>query len=204
MRRCIALALVMMATFTLFAGLLATAPSPARAGGLKSQLRDARRGLRSARLGLSGARAQYAAFVAEGFAGDSGPYLDAIKTAKLRIGAQRARIATIKRRLAAQKVQRAADNGNWLPLVRQVAAQEHLSAAGLYRLMSLESGGRATANSGSYHGLYQYCYSTWKGAWNPWRDRSIYSGEAQIRATARAIKRGWGHSMWPNTFPVAF
>lgn len=204
MRRCIALALVILTTFTLIAGLLATAASPARAGGLESQLRDAHHDLRSARLSLSGARAQYAAFTAEGLSADSGPYLDAIKAAKLRIGAQRARIAALKRRLSAQTVKRRAASGDWLPLVRQVAAQNHLSAAALYRLMSLESGGRATASSGSFHGLYQYCYSTWKGAWNPWRARSIYDGEAQIRATARAINRGWGARMWPNTFPLAF
>ena len=98
----------------------------------------------------------------------------------------------------------AAAHGNWMPIVRDAARHSHISATGLRRMMSLESGGRVHADSGSYHGLYQYCWSTWRAAWNPWRHYSLYNGEAQIRATAVAIHRGWGPQMWPNTYPRAF
>jgi len=101
-------------------------------------------------------------------------------------------------------LRRAAARGNWMPLVRDAARHNRISAVGLRRLMSLESGGRAHAENGTYHGLYQYCWSTWRAAWNPWRSASLYNGEAQIRATALAIRRGWGASMWPNTYPRAF
>ena len=101
-------------------------------------------------------------------------------------------------------LRRAAARGNWMPIVRDAARHNRISAVGLRRLMSLESGGRAHAENGSYHGLYQYCWSTWRAAWNPWRSASLYNGEAQIRATALAIRRGWGASMWPNTYPRAF
>jgi len=104
----------------------------------------------------------------------------------------------------ALRLHRAAAHAQWMPVVRDAARKNGISPTGLRRLMSLESGGRATADNGSFHGLYQYCWSTWRAAWNPYRGRSIYDGEAQIRATARAIRRGWGPSMWPNTYPIAF
>jgi hypothetical protein len=98
----------------------------------------------------------------------------------------------------------AAARGDWMPIVRDAAHHSHISATGLRRMMSLESGGRVHAENGSFHGLYQYCWSTWRAAWNPWRHSSLYDGAAQIRATAVAIHRGWGAQMWPNTYPRAF
>ena len=98
----------------------------------------------------------------------------------------------------------AAARGDWMPIVRDAAHRSHVSATGLRRMMSLESGGRVHADNGSFHGLYQYCWSTWRGAWNPWRHSSLYDGAAQIRATAVAIHRGLGAQMWPNTYPRAF
>lgn len=98
----------------------------------------------------------------------------------------------------------AAAHGNWMPMVRDAARRDHIDAVGLRRLMSFESGGRVHAENGPYHGLYQYCWPTWQAAWNPWRHCSIYDGEAQIRATALAIRRGWGPQWWPNTYPRAF
>jgi hypothetical protein len=98
----------------------------------------------------------------------------------------------------------AAARGDWMPIVRDAARHSHISATGLRRMMSLESGGRVHAENGSFHGLYQYCWSTWRAAWNPWRHSSLYDGAAQIRATAVAIHRGWGAQMWPNTYPRAF
>ena len=101
-------------------------------------------------------------------------------------------------------MQAAAARGDWMPIVRDAAHHSHISATGLRRMMSFESGGRVHAENGSFHGLFQYCWSTWRGAWNPWRHYSLYDGEAQIRATAVAIHRGWGAQMWPNTYPRAF
>jgi len=101
-------------------------------------------------------------------------------------------------------LQAAAARGDWMPIVRDAARRSHVSATGLRRMMSLESGGRAHAENGSFHGLYQYCWSTWRAAWNPWRHSSLYDGAAQIRATAVAVHHGWGAQMWPNTYPRAF
>jgi hypothetical protein len=104
---------------------------------------------------------------------------------------RRARIASWSRR------------GTWKPLIQIAAKKFGISAAGLYRLMILESNGRRTVGS-TYKGLFQYCPSTWSGTWNPWRHQSIYDGWAQIRATAYALSKGMGRSQWPNTYPMAF
>jgi hypothetical protein len=97
-------------------------------------------------------------------------------------------------------------NGSWMPVLRAAARRYHLSAPALRRMMLLESGGRvrAAGGGGQFLGLFQYCTSTWRGAWNPFRSYSIFHGGAQIWATATAIHRGWGPSMWPNTYPMAF
>jgi len=121
--------------------------------------------------------------------------------AQHRVRVLAARVAHLRHALA---LRCAEARGDWMPIVRDAARHNHISAVGLRRLMSLESGGRAHAESGSYHGLYQYCWSTWRAAWNPYRGRSIYDGEAQIRATALAIRKGFGPSQWPNTYPIAF
>ena len=93
--------------------------------------------------------------------------------------------------------------GQWKPLIEVAAAKYGVSAAGLHRMMMLESGGQRTVG-GMYKGLFQYYPSTWAGSWNPWRHESIYDGWAQIRATAYAVSRGMGPSQWPNTYPMAF
>jgi len=93
--------------------------------------------------------------------------------------------------------------GEWRPLIKLAARRYGVNAAALYRLMIYESGGRRTAGT-TYKGLYQYLPSTWQASWNPWRGASIYNGWAQIRATAYAIKRGYGPHMWPSTYPRAF
>ncbi|MEE4274644.1 MAG: hypothetical protein V2J16_02080, partial [Thermoleophilia bacterium] len=104
---------------------------------------------------------------------------------------RRERIATWNRR------------GEWRPLIKIAARRYHVDAGALYRMMIYESGGRRTAGT-TYKGLFQYLPSTWKASWNPWRGASIYNGWAQIRATAYAIKRGYGPRMWPSTYPRAF
>jgi len=32
----------------------------------------------------------------------------------------------------------------------------------------------------------------------------VYNGAAQIQASAYAIKKGMGYSLWGNTYPLAF
>jgi len=125
----------------------------------------------------------------------------AVKLDERRVHALRALVCGLRHEL---RLRAAAAHGNWMPMVRDAARHNRISAVGLRRLMSLESGGRVNAENGPYHGLYQYCWSTWHAAWNPWRHHSLYDGEAQIRATALAIHRGWGAQMWPNTYPRAF
>jgi hypothetical protein len=126
---------------------------------------------------------------------------DRIVAARKRVKRAQTVLAKVRHKLA---IERATANHDWMPLIRDVAAREHISARGLYKLMYLESGCRPNIRAGQFYGFYMYLMSTWKGAWNPWRSQSIYDPEAQIRATARAIKRGWGPRMWPNTYPMAF
>ena len=75
----------------------------------------------------------------------------------------------------------------------------------MYRLMMIESGGSATVvGPGGYYGLFQYAPGTWKGSWNPWRSSSIADGAAQIKATALAIRQGYGHAWWDPSYTWAF
>ncbi|HMK93414.1 MAG TPA: hypothetical protein VK576_10475 [Thermoleophilia bacterium] len=95
-------------------------------------------------------------------------------------------------------------SGPWRSLIAAAAAANGISADGLYRLMLAESGGSAAAVNGPYCGLYQYARGTWTGSWNPWRGADIFDGAAQIKATALAIKLGYGSAWWPTTYPWAF
>ncbi len=71
--------------------------------------------------------------------------------------------------------------------------------------MMMESGGRTRAvGAGQYYGLFQYTLGTWGGDWNPWRGRNVFDGSAQIEASAYAVKKGKGRSLWGNTYPAAF
>lgn len=98
-----------------------------------------------------------------------------------------------------------ARRGQWRPFIKVIAARYHVSSAGLYNMMMLESGGRRCAGSGGmFLGLFQYYPGTWRGSWNPWRHSSIFDGGAQIRATALAVHRGMGPQWWPNTYPRSF
>ena len=113
---------------------------------------------------------------------------------------------TVRASRIVSHVERATARGYYVPLIRDVARRNGISATGLYGMMILESGGRATAvgGGGAYLGLFQYSWSTWRGAWNGWRTSSIFDPAAQIRATARALRLGYGPSMWPNTYWRAF
>jgi peptidoglycan hydrolase CwlO-like protein len=95
--------------------------------------------------------------------------------------------------------------GPWWSLIQGAAASNGVSARGMYRLMMIESGGSATiVGPGGYYGLFQYAPTTWKGSWNPWRSSSITDGAAQIKATALAIHKGYGHPWWDPSYTWAF
>jgi len=95
--------------------------------------------------------------------------------------------------------------GQWWPLIQQAAGANGVSARGMYRLMMIESGGYASiVGLGGYYGLFQYHPATWKGSWNRYRSVSITDGAAQIRATALALKMGYGHAWWDPSYSWAF
>ena len=95
--------------------------------------------------------------------------------------------------------------GQWWPLIQQAAGANGVSARGMYRLMMIESGGYASiVGPGGYYGLFQYHPATWKGSWNPYRSAGITDGAAQIRATALALKLGYGHAWWDPSYSWAF
>jgi peptidoglycan hydrolase CwlO-like protein len=96
-------------------------------------------------------------------------------------------------------------SGPWWPLIQSAAASNGVSARGMYRLMMIESGGSATiVGPGGYYGLFQYAPTTWKGSWNPWRSSAVTDGAAQIKATALAIRKGYGHAWWDPSYTWAF
>ncbi len=94
--------------------------------------------------------------------------------------------------------------GDWRPLIEIASRKYGVSAAGLYKLMMLESGGQRTVVSGPYQGLFQFMTREWSTSWNQWRAESIFDGWAQIRLAALAISRGMGPSIWTNTYRMAF
>jgi len=96
-------------------------------------------------------------------------------------------------------------SGPWWPAIQAAATRNGVSARGMYRLMMIESGGSpAAVGPGGYYGLFQYAPSTWRGSWNPWRAASITDGAAQIRATALALRQGYGHAWWDPSYTWAF
>jgi len=198
-----------------------TTPAADASTPLRQRLRIAKRDLRHATERLQAARAALAAALAG--TADTAVTLsvpaspppqttttpasvDVLKTrvAKARTAVHRARLRVrrIARRVH-QKLQMAAweRNAQWMPIIRIAAAKYHVKAAGMYRMMMRESGGRRTAGSTSpYKGLFQYWTGTWSAGWNPWRHDSIYDGSSQIFATAYAIHKGMGPQMWTTTW----
>jgi len=94
--------------------------------------------------------------------------------------------------------------GQWKPLIAIASQRYHVSAAGLTRMMTLESSGQRHVVSGPYHGLFQFMHREWAMSWNEWRDHSIYDGWSQIQLAAKCISRGMGPSIWPLTYRMAF
>jgi hypothetical protein len=201
--RCRAIALGTILTFTVLTPLLVT-PDKADAG-LLTQLRHARHALATAHTAVVAARQAYLLAQQGNAAGSLDTYRHKLVVARAHARSMERAVRRLSSAYRRQQAYAAAvARGDWAAVIKKVAAQEHVSAAGLTKMMKLESGGRASARNGVYCGLFQYCASTWHAAWNPWRHASIWSGEAQIRATARAIHRGYGPSMWPNTYRMAF
>ena len=148
-----------------------------------------------------------------------------LATIRARLDERRAALAGVRsdiRRLAAAAVEASPDpkptveppqpggggdvgSGPWWPLIQSAAASSGVSARGMYRLMMIESGGSASVvGPGGYYGLFQYASSTWKGGWNPWRSSSVTDGAAQIKATALALRQGYGHAWWDPSYTWAF
>jgi hypothetical protein len=148
-----------------------------------------------------------------------------LETIRSRLGERRAALAGVRsdiRRLVADAAEKSPDStptveppqqggggddgsGPWWQLIQSAAASNGVSARGMYRLMMIESGGSATiVGPGGYYGLFQYAPTTWKGSWNPYRASSITDGAAQIKATALAIRQGYGHAWWDPSYTWAF
>ena len=195
-------------------------PQKAEAASLKSKLRSAKLALRHSNLRLKAAKANLAAAATAGLATAdpaatptpaATPAATAPTVVELKARVDRARRAV---RVWTQRVRRLAKQyrlqrnlatwerrGNWKPIIKIAAAKYHVSAAGVYRMMMRESGGQRYAGASSaYKGLFQYWTGTWSASWNPWRHDSIYDGSSQINATAYAISKGMGPSMWTTTF----
>jgi peptidoglycan hydrolase CwlO-like protein len=103
------------------------------------------------------------------------------------------------------KAEQSTPAGGWWPLVQKAATQNGVDPRGMHRLLMVESGGSATVvGPGGFVGLFQYAPSTWKGSWNPYRTANITDGAAQIRATALALRLGYGPSWWKASYAWAF
>jgi hypothetical protein len=102
------------------------------------------------------------------------------------------------------RIERWNRRGQWKQLIEIAGKKYGVSRAGLYRMMTLESNGQRFADSGPYHGLFQFMDREWAAGWNEWRDHSIYDGWSQIQLAAKAISRGMGPSIWPLTYRMSF
>jgi soluble lytic murein transglycosylase-like protein len=180
--------------------------APAGASTLGDQLRASQRQLHRAESRLAGAEAAYATALAARRNRGTGLLVLEIRVAHRAVAVwQRVVDGLEKRRDEAATTESLERAGDWKALIRRASRKYAVSAEGLYRLMIMESGGRATAvGAGRYYGLYQYSLGTWRAQWNPWRAENVFDGSAQIEATAYAVKKGMGGSLWGNTYPRAF
>jgi hypothetical protein len=134
----------------------------------------------------------------------------AAQQARSATAARVAHLWTIKVRGLQQRVRRLVQiarwnqRGQWKPLIAIAGEKYGVSRAGLYHMMMLESNGQRTADSGPYHGLFQFMDREWAASWNEWRGHSIHDGWSQIQLAAKAISRGMGPSIWPLTYRMSF
>lgn len=194
--------LLVVATTALF---LAAAPT-AGASSTSEQLQSSRRELHRAQARLAAAEAALTDALLAHQRRGLGVLIRAVERERHAVTFWTAVVRDLRRRMAEEAQVAALErDGDWRALIRRAAKKYGVSADGLYRLMMLESGGKARAvGAGRYYGLFQYALSTWKGSWNPWRRESVFDGSAQIEASAYAVKRGMGRSLWGNTYPMAF
>jgi hypothetical protein len=218
--------IAVMAILIIATALAAVAvPQKAEAATLKSKLRHAKLALRTSEDRLQAAQAALAAAVAA----DTGLSAAAVPTATPTpspspssapaapsVEQLKAQVAKARRavRLWNLRVRQLAKqyrlerqmaswerHHQWMPIIKIAAAQYHVKADGMYRMMMRESGGQQYAGSStSFKGLYQYYTGTWAASWNPWRGDNIYDGSSQIFATAYALHKGMGPSMWTTTY----
>jgi len=94
--------------------------------------------------------------------------------------------------------------GDWKPLIAIASQRYHVSAPGLTHMMILESNGQRHADSGPYHGLFQFMDREWAMSSNEWKDHSIYDGWSQIQLAAKCVSRGMGPGIWPLTYRMSF
>jgi soluble lytic murein transglycosylase-like protein len=190
----------------LAAALTVAAATPvASASTLDSQLRSSRGELLRARADLDVAKERLAAAQAEHQHRGLGTLILRVEVSRDAVRFWRAVISDLQAAKARQTLARLEKSGAWRPLIERAAKKYGVSADGLYRLMMMESGGKVTAvGAGRFYGLFQYSIVTWKDDWNPWRSQSVFDGSSQIEASAYAVKKGMGRSLWGNTFPAAF
>lgn len=188
------------------ATVLAVAPARASATSLEQQLRGTRAELRHAKAHLAGARETLDAAVTAHQKRGLGSLVLEVRKARHGVRFWTAVVDDLRAERARRAAVKAgAGGGDWKTLCRRAATKHGVSADGLYRLLMMESGGRARAvGAGRYYGLFQYTLFTWRSAWNPWRGRDVFDGAAQIEASAYAVSKGMGYSLWGNTYPVAF
>ncbi len=205
----------------------AAVPQKADAATLKGKLRHAKHALRTSKDRLHAAQAALAAAVATDLGVATAASAEPAPTpaptptatpapAGLSVKQLKAQVAKARhavrvwnlrvRRLARQYRQERQmasweSHHQWMQIIKVAAAKYHVKAGGMYRMMMRESGGQQYAgSSGSFRGLFQYYTGTWTSSWNPWRHDNIYDGSSQIFATAYAIHKGMGPSMWTTTF----
>jgi hypothetical protein len=184
---------------------VAVAAPVAAASTIDQQLRSSRAELRRARAQLVVAQEILAAAQAEHQRRGLGTCIRQVEVSRHAVRFWQAVIRDLRVAKARQALAKLEKSGAWRQLIERAAKKYGVSADGLYRLMMMESGGKVTAvGAGRYYGLFQYSLITWKDDWNPWRAESVFDGSAQIEASAYAVKKGMGHSLWGNTFPVAF
>lgn len=216
---------IAIGTLLILATALAVAATPQNAEGatLRAKLRHAKRELKQARTDLAAAQAALDAALAATTTTTTGtpepspspvsaaPVADVATIDGLQVAVNRAQRAVkrwtvrVRQLTKAYRVQRRLAawerRGQWRPIIRYAAARYHVSAARIYRMMWRESRGHRFAGASSpFKGLFQYHSATWRARWNPWRHQSIFDGSAQIFATCYAVHRGYGPSMWANTF----
>lgn len=180
------------------------APAAAGTQSLADQLRDSRRELARAEVRLHDAELSLEAALLSHDRG-AGLFVRQVKVARRAVRFWRDAISDLRVAQAGKTLAELEKSGAWRPLIEHAAKKYGVNADGLYQLMMLESGGKRKAvGAGRFYGLFQYSIVTWQGDWNPWRSESVFDGSAQIEASAYAVKKGMGRSLWGNTFPVAF